>query len=171
MSSKIKIDKKILRTTIGIILLTLSIVFFILGLSYPILMTKKHVIGITLSADNVWLFTSIKYFFTEGEILLGIIILVFTVIFPIFKYLELINRFTRLIPTNSKIQKFLSYTDKWSMLDVFIVALLIMNYKMDSEIVSMQIKIGTTFLAGSILLRMGVCGVRGAGCGKYLKKK
>ncbi|MBN1184239.1 MAG: paraquat-inducible protein A [Bacteroidales bacterium] len=137
-----------------IIVLLASVLFFILGLSYPILQTKKHIIGFTLSSDNVWLSTSIEYFFQAGEYLLGSIILTFTIIFPIIKYFELTNRVFLLFNIGPKTSKFLAYTDKWSMLDVFIVALLILNYKMDSSLVSMEICIGTTFFAISILLRM-----------------
>jgi len=141
------------------IILAISIIFFVLGLAYPILYTKKHLIGLTLSSQDVWLFTSIKFFFSEQEYLLGVILLLFTVIFPIFKYFELINRLLRIVHVGPRISQILSYSDKWSMLDVFIIALLIMNYKMDSSIVSMEIRIGTTFFAISILLRMVVCNI------------
>ena len=154
----LELSKKRIFLLIRIIILAASITFFILGLTYPILHTKKHIIGFTISSDDVWLYTSIEYFFKAGEYLLGAIILMFTIIFPIFKYLELSNRLFNAVKTGPMVSKFLSYTDKWSMLDVFIVALLIMNYKMDSSIISMDIRIGTTFFAISIILRMLVSG-------------
>jgi len=40
------------------------------------------------------------------------------------------------------------------MLDVFLVALLLLNYKMDTNIIVMKIRIGTSFLALSIIFRM-----------------
>jgi hypothetical protein len=42
------------------------------------------------------------------------------------------------------------------MLDVFLVALLLLNFKMDSNIIVMKIKVGVNFLAISILIRMYV---------------
>lgn len=152
----IKLSKERIYFWIRLILLLASIAFFVLGLTFPILHTKKHIIGFTISSDDVWLYTSIEYFFKAGEYLLGAIILVFTIIFPIFKYIDLSNRLLKIVKIGPKVSKFLAYTDKWSMLDVFIVALLIMNYKMDSSLVSMSIRIGTTFFAASILLRMVV---------------
>ena len=136
------------------VVLTGSIFLFILGLSFPILSTKTEILGITLKYENIWLFTSIKYFFNNEEYLLGAVILFFTFIFPIIKYLDLINRVTGLIEINERMEHILSLTDKWSMLDVFIVALLILNFKMNSEIIYMKIKIGTSFLAASIIVRM-----------------
>ena len=116
--------------------------------------TKQQVFGIALNFEKVWLFSSIKYFFKENEYLLATIILVFTFLLPIIKYFELLNRFFGWVSFGEKTKHYLSLSDKWSMLDVFIVALLIMNFKMDSSIIVMKIRIGTTFLAASIILRM-----------------
>lgn len=143
-------NSKILST----LLLLLSISFFVLGLAYPIITTKQQILGITLNYEKVWLFTSIKFFFRENEYFLGIIILVFTFIFPVIKYLDIINRTYNIVYVNSKISSILAITDKWSMLDVFIVALILLNFKMDSNIIVMKIRIGTTFLALSILMRL-----------------
>jgi len=40
------------------------------------------------------------------------------------------------------------------MLDVFLVALLLLNFKMDSNIIVMKLKIGTNFIALAVILRM-----------------
>ena len=37
---------------------------------------------------------------------------------------------------------------------VFLVAILLVNFKMDSSIIIMKVKIGTTFIAISVILRM-----------------
>jgi uncharacterized paraquat-inducible protein A len=49
---------------------------------------------------------------------------------------------------------FLSKLDKWSMIDVFLVALLLLNFKMDSNVIVMKLKTGTQFIAISVILRM-----------------
>lgn len=137
------------------VLLGLSIMMFTMGVTFPILATKRQIFGILIDYEKVRLFDSIRYFYEENEIILALVILFFTFIFPVFKYLELLNRIFGLIPVNNrKIQKSLESLDKWSMLDVFIVALLILNYKIDSRIIVMEIKVGTTFFASSIILRM-----------------
>ncbi|MCD4735080.1 MAG: paraquat-inducible protein A [Bacteroidales bacterium] len=131
-----------------------SIGFFVLGLIFPIISTKKHIFGITLSSGDIRLLDSVRIFYAESEYLLAFVILFFTVIFPCFKYVELLNRKVRIFRPGKRISGFLQKLDKWSMLDVFIVALLILNFKMDSRIIVMKIKIGTNFLVISIVLRM-----------------
>ncbi|MDR0294940.1 MAG: paraquat-inducible protein A [Prevotellaceae bacterium] len=46
-------------------------------------------------------------------------------ILPVFKYIELIIRVSK-----NKTSKILQNLDKWNMLDVFLVALLILNFKL-----------------------------------------
>ncbi len=138
------------------IFLLFSIILFISGLSFPILSNKKQIFGITLEFEKIWLFTSIRYFFEEKEYFLSFVILFFTFIFPIVKYFDLINKIFGIIRIGKKTSYILSITDKWSMLDVFLVALLILNYKMDSNLIVMKIQVGTTLLAASIILRMVV---------------
>lgn len=142
------------RRAIGLIALIVSTALFTLGLSFPIIATKQRLLGFNITYDELYLFSSIELFIHQSEWFLAIIITVFTVILPAVKYFELYNRAFDWIHFNARFQKFLFLADKWSMLDVFIVALLIMNFKLDSNIVKMDIKIGTTFLAVSILLRM-----------------
>lgn len=128
--------------------------FFILGLSYPILSTKKQLLGVILQYQEIKLFDSVKIFFESNEVLLGSIIFLFTIFLPAFKFLEIINRAAGLIKIPQRTDKVLHLLDKWSMLDVFLIALLLLNFKMNSTIIVMQIKAGTIFLALSIVMRM-----------------
>ena len=48
----------------------------------------------------------------------------------------------------------LEIINKWSMLDVFIVAVLILNMKFDSDIIISRLESGTTLFAISIVLMM-----------------
>ena len=135
-------------------ILIASITFFVLGLSYPILSTKKQVLGIVLNYQEVKLFDSVKMFYESNDYLLGTIIFLFTIALPIIKFFELINRLFTFINLSKKTTYILHLLDKWSMLDVFLVALLLLNFKMDSNIIVMKLKIGTSFIAVSIILRM-----------------
>ncbi|MFC2119359.1 paraquat-inducible protein A, partial [Bacteroidota bacterium] len=65
-----------------------------------------------------------------------------------------INRVFNFVKFSKKTILILHSIDKWSMLDVFLVALLLLNFKMDSNIIVMKLKIGTTFIAVSVILRM-----------------
>ncbi len=135
-------------------ILLASIIFFVLGLSFPILSSKTAFLRITLNYDNVYLFDSVTMFYKEGEYLLATLIFLTTIILPIVKYAELINQHLQMAKISTKAAKILHAIDKWSMLDVFLVALLLLNFKMDSNIVVMKLKIGTTFIALSVVLRM-----------------
>jgi len=116
--------------------------------------TKKQLLGIVLDYQQIKLFDSVKIFYENGEFLLATIIFLFTIILPTFKFLEILNRALGLIRVPQRIDRLLHMLDKWSMLDVFLIALLLLNFKMNSTILVMQIKNGTLFLAIAILLRM-----------------
>lgn len=138
-------------------MLLASISFFVLGLIFPIIATKQQVFGVTFSYKEVRLVDSIRMFYSENDFLLAGIILVFTILFPTVKFLELINRSLNWVAVSEKAGKILNALDKWSMLDVFLVALLLLNFKLDSSVVVMKLKIGTTFIGLSVILRMLYC--------------
>jgi len=141
------------KLLISLILLA-SITFFVLGLIFPILATKQQVFGIVLKYREVRLFDSIRIFYETSDYLLAIIILLFTIVLPIIKFFELSNRILAIFNIPKRINHILHLIDKWSMLDVFLVALLLLNFKMDSNIIVMKLKIGTTFIALSVIIRM-----------------
>jgi len=140
---------KKIKKALGITTLVLSIAFFVLGVYLPLLSTKTRLLGINLSYEEVTLFDSVSMFFKNQEYFLAGVILVFTFILPIFKYIELIIRVAK-----NKTSKILQNLDKWNMLDVFLVALLILNFKMSSNIVVMELRIGTTFIALAVIFRI-----------------
>lgn len=125
-----------------------------LGLIYPILATKKQVFGLVLKHQELRLFDSVKMFYESNDYLLAIIIFLFTIVLPIMKFFELLNRTFTILNVSKKINYLLHLLDKWSMLDVFLVALLLLNFKLDSNFIVMKLKIGTSFIAISIILRM-----------------
>ena len=150
------------KKTLAVITLILSVVFFGLGVSFPLFSTETGVSiprfvawipfvpeRIVLSYDTVNLFDSIKWFFDNGGCLLGAVILVFSFLFPVFGYVGLIIR----LFTN-KTSETLQNLDKWNMLDVFLVALLILNFQMGADFVIMELKMGTTFIALAVLFRI-----------------
>ena len=134
---------------IRILLLLGSIVFYVLGVVCPIMATKYSLVGISFNNNEVNLLDSVKIFYESGDFLIAAIIFVFTVLFPILKYIELsMDMFF------GKSMKFSADLDKWNMLDVFIVAMLLLNFKMNSSFIVMELRIGTTFLAISVILRV-----------------
>lgn len=112
-----------------------------------------------LKKQDIYLFGSVEYFFEEGEFFVGGIILTFTFIFPILKYIFL---FLKIINVQLKSGKIIDIVidiiNKWAMLDVFVVALIIINMKLNSILLASKLKVGTTYFALSILLLM-ICSV------------
>jgi uncharacterized paraquat-inducible protein A len=131
-----------------------SFVLFILGISCPILFTKTSVFGLTFSAKSVYLTDTIEYFYNERQWLMAFVIFITTLVFPLIKYVDLANRILNVVPIPEKLKSILSHVDKWSMTEVFIVALVILTVKMNSNFMSMEIRSGVTFLTLSIILRM-----------------
>lgn len=156
---KIKEDSKVLtiryesKHILSFILL-ISFSFFILGLLYPILTTKQQVLGIVLKFQEVKLFDSVLMFYKENDYLLASIILLFTIILPVMKFIAIFNKLFDYFELPEKVDYILHLLDKWSMLDVFLVALLLLNYKLNSYVLFMELGVGTWFIALSILFRM-----------------
>ena len=118
------------------------------------MVARSSVFGLTLSAKSVYLTDTIKYFSDEKEWLMALIILITTLIFPLIKYADLTNRIISFIPISDRVSSILGHLDKWSMTEVFVVALVILTVKMNSNFMSMEIRSGVTFLTLSIILRM-----------------
>lgn len=140
---------------IAVILISTSILFFILGLTHPILETGYGFGPIRLVQDFIYLSSSFRFFMNNGDWFVGSILLFFTIIFPIIKYLFLVLTLAGFQFSRSKITVgILEIINKWAMLDVFVVALLILHLKFDSVIIVSNLEIGTTYFALSIVLLM-----------------
>jgi paraquat-inducible protein A len=141
-----------MKKQIAIILYLTSILLFILGLINPIL-ENSFLVGI--SKKPIYLTGSIQYFFDEKEYFIGILILTFTFIFPILKYIFIALRLINVAFSQAKwVVYLIEIVNKWAMLDVFVVALIIVNMKFHSVLIATSIEIGTTFFAISVLLLM-----------------
>ena len=151
MNDKRKPD---LRWYLAALLLMVAVFFYYLGLTLPIMSTKKQLI-VAFGYTETTLWDSVVYFWNGNEFFLASVIFFFTIVFPIVKFIHL--GASLFYPPFKKMKLFrLTHyiSDKWSMLDVFIVALVIFHIKMNSLVVVTSLKPGTTFLALSIILRM-----------------
>lgn len=146
-----KNDKK----GLAIIILAASLVFFIMGFMFPLLKSGFGIGPFTIKSDYVYISTSFNYFFEKGELFVGLLLLFFTIIFPILKYVFLfLTLFGRQMPRHGAVATTLEIINKWSMLDVFVVAVLILNMKFDSDIIVSKLEAGTTLFAMSVVLLM-----------------
>lgn len=137
------------RKATAVAFLVASVVFYILGLCYPLMSTKYQVMGFQLKHQEVTLFDSVEMFWDSHEYLVASIILVFTFILPILKYIELALR----LGTGRQFLT-LQSVDKWNMIDVFLVAMLLLNFKMNSRFIVMRLEMGTNFIALAVLTRL-----------------
>ncbi|MCK4747583.1 MAG: paraquat-inducible protein A [Bacteroidales bacterium] len=135
-----------------ILVLTLSSgCFYMLGLTKPLFLSEQFF----FIEKEVTLLNSIRMMFQNDEMFLGTTILTFTLVFPIFKYLLLL--FSMLLKQKDqllRLNRWISVVSKWSMLDVYIIALLLLNMKFDSRIVNMELKEGVVWFSLSIILIM-----------------
>ncbi len=139
-----RVIKKILSLTA----LSISIVFFGLGMYFPILSTYTKLV-FKFGYEEINIFDSVEIFFEGGEYFLGSIILLFTFVIPAINCVMMMIK----ILTNNKMHHSLNL-DKWNMLDVFIIALLLLNFKLQSNVMVMELQIGTTFIALSVIFRI-----------------
>jgi paraquat-inducible protein A len=157
-------DKK----SLSLVILFCSVFFFALGFLFPLMQTGYGIGPFRLKTEYIYLSSSFKYFFDKGEMFIGSILLFFTIIFPVLKFIFLfITLSGKKLPKHQYMNTALEIINKWSMLDVFVVAILILNMKFDSDIIVSKLESGTTLFAISIVLMMTASFI----AGKYIKKK
>ena len=80
--------------------------------------------------DIVTIWGAITALFDRGEIIIGVVLFLFTVLFPLLKLVAILHLFTSPALVDGRLAKRVSRLDalgKWSMLDVFVAALLIVS--------------------------------------------
>ena len=135
---------------LSVMILTMSIIFFVLGLTNPILSNRIEIMGIGFNRKTVSVFDTISLFWQTKDYLLAIVIGLFVVVLPIVKYVELAYY---MIYKNDCRRKFVNL-DRWNMLDVFLVALLLLNFKMNGSAIVMDLRVGTAFIAAAVITRI-----------------
>ena len=95
----------VLSFLVALAFLAASVTFYILGLCYPLMSTKYQVLGFQIRSQEVTLFDSVRMFWESSDYLIAGIILVFTFIFPILKYIELALRLATILLLDKKTGK------------------------------------------------------------------
>lgn len=134
------------------ILIIISLILLAIGIFAPLMTLKQFFIF----ENQLSLYSGLIELITQRELLLFIIIFSFSIIFPIVKILFLflvINTGTKGKPHRKKLMNWLAHIGKWSMLDVFVVALLLVSIKLN-VIADIQIHYGIYAFGSSVLLTM-----------------
>jgi len=131
------------------LLLITSAVTLVLGLFLPVITLKelgfwKHTFSVLTGIQSLW---------TEGHYFLALVIFVFSLIFPFVKLITLLAIWVFKMSQGQRqlILKWLGTLGKWSMLDVFVVAITIVIAKI-ARLASAEPRIGIYFFGCSIML-------------------
>src|ERR1041385_2323138 len=110
------------------LLIALSTGLLALGLSMPLMNVEKMIFW----KNDYSVLTGITGLYNEGEYFLSAILFLFCLVFPIVKLVTLwcLWQFKCGDALREKILDWLGFLGKWSMLDVFVVAILIVAVKL-----------------------------------------
>jgi len=134
-------------------LLTLGL--FFISLISPLFTLEKFY----FFANTVSLFSALLSLIDKGHLFLFLIIFIFSIVFPVFKLaviLYLWNAQTGLAV--QRLLRLIHQFGKWSMLDVFVVALMVVSIKFDA-VADMQIHYGLYLFLSSVILSMLISAV------------
>ena len=134
-------------------LLTLGL--FFISLISPLFTLEKFY----FFANTVSLFSALLSLIDKGHLFLFLIIFVFSIVFPVFKLaviLYLWNAQAGLAV--QRLLRLIHQFGKWSMLDVFVVALMVVSIKFDA-VADMQIHYGLYLFLSSVILSMLISAV------------
>jgi len=138
-----------------------TLVSLILGLITPILMVTIHkeleyVGDVVLSFESKGIIGSIEKLFSNGDVIVALVILIFSVIVPVLKVLSLlfVSIFTQ-FDFAHKVIKFFKLIGKWSMVDVFVVAVFLVYLTANkAEVSRAEVEVGLYFFLAYVVSSM-----------------
>ena len=139
------------------LLLLVNTVLLIIGLVSPIITLEKFYI-----VENTFsVLTGVIQLVDDGLWFLVVIVTGFSVILPFLK-LQLLYQFVSVKPRNhialGRYLRWVHLYGKWSMLDVFVVAILVVSVKLGA-IANVQMRYGLYAFAAAVLLTMVITAV------------
>ena len=138
-----------LRVILGIIFLLLCV-----GLVSPVITLNKFV----LIENTFSVFSGVIELLKEGQIFLFIIITGFSIVLPLLKVIVLTVLLSAKQDKAHKLDKYLRWMHlygKWSMLDVFVVAVMVVAVKLGA-VASVDMRYGLYLFAAAVILTMYV---------------
>lgn len=133
-----------------VLMLLLSLVLFLAGLFRPFTQVTK----LWLFDDDVSVYTGLITLFQERELFLFGILLIFTVVFPFVKITALLGLWLKpglKIQHMAKVYGFVANLSKWSMLDVFVVAVLVVLIR-SGGVATIKAQDGLLLFCASVVL-------------------
>ena len=139
------------------LLLVMTLLLFIAGVSLPILTITK----LLVVSNEVSILTGLLQLIEEQQYFIFIVIFLFSIVLPLLKlyYLFLLSaKKTIEDQTYSKYLHLMHRYGRWSMLDVFVIATLIMTVKLGA-LASVKIESGMYFFTVAVILLMIITSV------------
>ncbi len=136
------------------LLLMLALSLLVIGVSAPLLTLEK----MYFFENTVTLISTVKGLFLQKEWFLFIVIAVFSLCIPVIKVAGLVLILNLEYAKNSFLDKALHIIEllgKWSMLDVFVVALLLVSVKL-GVLAKVEVHYGLYAFATSVLITMSL---------------
>ena len=130
--------------------IALSAILLCIGLSLPLLYSQKL---FWKSTYSVW--AGVVALWDQGEHALAAVLFFFSIIFPTIKLIGLAIIWFEKLPEDKRthLLHWLSLLGKWSMLDVFVVAILIVLVKL-GPFVKVEPRVGVYVFSAAILASM-----------------
>lgn len=136
------------------LLLIAALVLFTVGVTAPLMTLEK----LYFFENSVSMLSALKQLFDKGEWLLFTIIGLFSVCLPFIKIISLLAILHIPHQGDSALDKLLSWIErwgKWSMLDVFVVALLLVSVKLGA-LAKVTVHYGLYAFAASVVITLVV---------------
>jgi len=136
------------------LLLLCSLTALVVGVIAPLLTLQK----LYFIENTISLISTIQTLYNDKEWLLFIVITLFSVCIPVVKIVSLLLITNIDFEVDSFLDKTLSLIEtlgKWSMLDVFVVALLLVSLKLGA-LAKVEVHYGLYVFAFSVILTMGL---------------
>ncbi len=138
-----------------------TLVSLIFALISPLVMLHVYqsvpILGeVTLSFEYKTILSTLHRLFSKGNYLIGAIVLLFSVLIPLFKTLVILTyAILKEVNGNKKWLHWIEKIGKWSMADVFIVALMVVFFTTNQDIhTALGLEAGSYFFIGYVLLSL-----------------
>ncbi len=136
-------------------IISLATALYGVGLFTPMATIQTKFLPFIDRSTSYSLVRTIRNIFTDGDHVLGVVLVLFTFVFPVTKLFSLfMGLWGGWRPHNSRLYRWMRATGHWSMLDVFVVAILVVFLRVQTMGggMSMAPEMGIYCFGASVLL-------------------
>jgi paraquat-inducible protein A len=117
----------------ALVLTLLGTALYVAGLVLPMATITTRFLPFVDKTESYNLLQTVRNLFQDSEYVLGVIIVLFTFVFPMTKFFSLFMGLRgRWREDNSRLYRWMRATGRWSFLDVFVVAILVVMLRVET---------------------------------------